>query len=110
MVILFAVVMVVRAQTNSRAFDSLAPAHSPSGLPVYVARRPPAPFCETPIRQMSTATPILPDRRLWLGFFHHGRANRLAFFDELDLTMFGEACSCRNQMTHNHAFLEASQL
>src|SRR5437773_6323292 len=31
-----------------RAFDSLAPAHSAFGLPVYVARRPPAPFCETP--------------------------------------------------------------
>ena len=27
------------------AFDSFAPAHSASGLPVYVARRPPAPFC-----------------------------------------------------------------
>ena len=35
------------AQTEScRAFDSFAPAHSASGLPVYVARRPPAPFCE----------------------------------------------------------------
>src|SRR5258705_13829085 len=31
-----------------RAFDSLAPPSSPFGLPVYVARRPPAPFCETP--------------------------------------------------------------
>jgi len=30
-----------------RAFDSFAPAHSASGLPVYVARRPAAPFCET---------------------------------------------------------------
>jgi hypothetical protein len=34
-----------------RAFDSLAPAPSASGLPVYVARRPPAPFCETPIQK-----------------------------------------------------------
>jgi len=31
-----------------RAFDSLAPGHSACGLPVYVARLPPAPFCETP--------------------------------------------------------------
>jgi hypothetical protein len=31
------------------AFDSLAPASSPFGLPVYVARVPAAPFCETPI-------------------------------------------------------------
>jgi Glycosyl transferase family 2 len=29
------------------AFDSLAPAHSACGLPVYVTRLPPAPFCET---------------------------------------------------------------
>jgi hypothetical protein len=34
--------------TSCRAFDSLAPTSSPFGLPVYVARRPPAPFCETP--------------------------------------------------------------
>jgi hypothetical protein len=27
-----------------RAFDSFAPAHSAFSLPVYVARRPPAPF------------------------------------------------------------------
>jgi len=30
------------------AFDSVAPAHSAFGLPIYVARSPPAPFCETP--------------------------------------------------------------
>jgi len=30
------------------AFDSLAPAHLASGLPVYVAWRSPAPFCGTP--------------------------------------------------------------
>jgi len=29
-------------------FDSLAPPHSAFGLPVYVARVPAAPFCETP--------------------------------------------------------------
>jgi len=58
---------------------------------------------------MSRTTPILTDRRLWLGFFHHRRANRLAFFDKLDLTMLGEACPGRNQMTHNHVFLEAPQ-
>ena len=34
--------------SHCRAFDSFAPAHSAFGLPVYVARRPPAPFCETP--------------------------------------------------------------
>ena len=33
-----------------RAFDSLAPARSPFGLPVYVARRPAAPFFETPVQ------------------------------------------------------------
>src|SRR5262249_45450766 len=31
--------------------DSLAPASSPFGLPVYVVRLPPAPFCETPTRR-----------------------------------------------------------
>jgi len=35
---------------NCRAFDSPAPGHLISGLPVYVARRPPTPFCETPRR------------------------------------------------------------
>ena len=30
-------------------FDSFAPARSADGLPVYVARVPAAPFCETPI-------------------------------------------------------------
>src|SRR6266513_6490009 len=37
-----------------RAFDSLAPATSPFGLPVHVARRPPAPFCETPVMASDT--------------------------------------------------------
>src|SRR5262249_17963330 len=34
---------------NCRAFDSLAPACSPFGLLVCVARRPPTSFCETPM-------------------------------------------------------------
>ena len=38
------------------AFDSLAPASSPFGLPVYVARVSAAPFCETPILN-ATADP-----------------------------------------------------
>jgi len=32
--------------TSLSGFDSFAPAHSASGLFVYVARHPPAPFCE----------------------------------------------------------------
>ena len=39
---------------NCRPFDSLAPAHLASGLLVYVARSPPAPFCETPWRLTQT--------------------------------------------------------
>jgi hypothetical protein len=34
---------------NCRAFDSFAPAHAASGLPVHVTQRPLAPFCETPM-------------------------------------------------------------
>src|SRR4029077_4571937 len=37
-----------RTLNNCRAFDSFAPAHSASGPPVYIARLPPALFCETP--------------------------------------------------------------
>jgi len=41
---------MARAERNNcRAFDSLAPASSPLELPVYVARRWPVPFRETPI-------------------------------------------------------------
>src|SRR5437773_12292837 len=36
-----------RLASHYRAFDSLAPAHSACGLPVYVARLPLAPFCES---------------------------------------------------------------
>jgi hypothetical protein len=36
---------------NCRAFDSLAPARSPFGLPVHVAQLPLAPFCETPTQE-----------------------------------------------------------
>src|SRR4029077_5612751 len=52
------------ASVDCRAFDSLAPARSPCGLPVYIARRPPAPFCETPTfwsdvrRRRPTASPF----------------------------------------------------
>jgi hypothetical protein len=38
------------------AFDSLAPASSPFGLPVYVAPVPAAPFCETPILNAASDT------------------------------------------------------
>ena len=42
---------------NCRAFDSLAPAHLASGLSVYVARRPPALFCESRMLLGLTQTP-----------------------------------------------------
>src|SRR4029077_17054324 len=51
----------------------------------------------------------LPDRRLRFGVFHHWRANRFAFFHELELTMLRETGSGRNQVTHDHVFLEAAQ-
>src|ERR1700719_1530338 len=48
-----------RHQANCRAFDSLTPARSPFGLPVYVARLPPAPFCE--LRKLSELTHTVAD-------------------------------------------------
>src|SRR6187401_1139407 len=51
----------------------------------------------------------LTDRRLRFGFFDHWRANRLTFFHQLELTMFGESRSGRNQVAHDHVFLEAAQ-
>ena len=39
--------MVNDCEWNCWSFDSLAPAPSAPGLPVYVAQRPLAPFCET---------------------------------------------------------------
>ncbi len=51
----------------------------------------------------------LSDRRLRLGFFHYRRADWLAFFDELDLAMLSEAGSGRDQVTHDHVFLKATQ-
>ena len=45
-----------------RAFDSFAPAHSASGLPVYVARYPPAPFCETPFEGASDTDALQLDK------------------------------------------------
>src|SRR6187549_3691687 len=53
--------------------------------------------------------PALTNRRLRFGFFHHWRANRLAFFHQLELAMFREPGSGRNQVTHDHVFLEAAQ-
>jgi len=41
-------------QCHCRAFGSFAPARLASGLPVYVARVPAAPFCETPWRLTQT--------------------------------------------------------
>jgi len=38
----------------------------------------------------------LTNRRLWLGFFHYWRANRLTFFHQLELAMFREPSSGRN--------------
>jgi hypothetical protein len=45
-VILLAVVITLMSADNCRAIDSLAPASSPFGLPVYVAGRQLGPFCE----------------------------------------------------------------
>ena len=60
-------------------FDSFAPANSPFGLPVYVARLPPAPFCETPSPVESlTLTPrfsavnnVAAQQSRLNGFFNH---------------------------------------
>src|SRR5438093_7208168 len=41
------------------AFDSFAPTHSACGLPVYVARVPVAPFCETPFKALASDTDAL---------------------------------------------------
>src|SRR6478735_8851260 len=51
----------------------------------------------------------LTDRRLRFAVFHHWRANRFAFFHELELTMLRAAGSGRNQVTHDHVFLEPAQ-
>src|SRR6478672_6793189 len=51
----------------------------------------------------------LTDRRLRFGVFHHWCANRFAFFHQLELTMLRETGSGRNQVTHDHVFLEAAQ-
>jgi len=42
--------LVAVLNKDCRSFDSFAPARSTSGLPVYVARVPAAPFCEMPRR------------------------------------------------------------
>jgi len=55
------------------------------------------------------ATPILSDRWLRLGFFHYRRADWLAFFDQLNLAMLSEPGSGRDQVTHDHVFLKATQ-
>src|SRR5438552_9317047 len=51
----------------------------------------------------------LPDGRLRLGFFHYRCANRLTFFDQLDLAVLRETGAGGNQVTHDHVFLEAAQ-
>src|SRR5262249_12878536 len=98
---------------NCRAFDSLAPARSRFRASRLCRWLPPAPFYETPIHEMASDTDArqfaLTDRRLRFGFFHHWRANRLAFFNQLELAMFREPGSGRNQVTHDHVFLEAAQ-
>jgi hypothetical protein len=55
------------------------------------------------LRKLSELTPDLLERLLYLAnrrlrfrFFHHRRANRLAFFNQLDLAMVGKACARRN--------------
>ncbi len=48
----------------------------------------------------------LPNRWLRLSFLHHGSADWLAFLDEFDLAMRAETGSGRDQVTHDHVFLE----
>src|SRR6266568_4682858 len=63
-----------------------------------------APYTET-LQKLSH----LPDGRLRLGFFYHRRADWLSFFDQLDLAMLSEPGSGRDQVTHDHVFLETAQ-
>jgi len=51
---------------------------------------------------------ISAERWLRLGFFHDGGADRLAFLNQLDLAMLGEASTGGDQVTHDHVFLEPS--
>ena len=60
-------------------------------------------------RALQCVRALLPDGRLRLGFFHHRCADRLAFFDQLDLAVLRETRAGGNQVTHDHVFLEAAQ-
>src|SRR5579884_2821764 len=51
----------------------------------------------------------LTDGGLRLGFFHDRGADGLAFLDQLDLAMSREACAGRDEVSHDHVFLEAAQ-
>src|SRR5437588_3419467 len=57
-------------------------------------------------------TPIphrLSQRRLRFGFLDQRFADRLAFFDKLDLAHRRETSSRRNEMAHDDVLLEAAQ-
>src|SRR5215470_6430924 len=49
------------------------------------------------------------DRRLRFGFFYYWRTDRFTFFDQLELAVLRKAGPGRNQVTHDHVFLEAAQ-
>jgi hypothetical protein len=53
--------------------------------------------------------PISPQRGLRLRLFHEWGADLLAQFDELDLAHRWEAGASRDQMPHDHVFLETAQ-
>src|SRR5689334_4449961 len=54
--------------------------------------------------------PVLADRRGHFGFVHRWRANWFAFFDEPHFAMLRETGSSRDQVTHDHVFLEPAEL
>ena len=83
---------------NCMAFDSLAPALSPVRASLYVARLHSVKrqFMKWRLDADALRITRLTDRRLRFGFFHHWRANRLAFFHQLKLPMLGEPSSGRN--------------
>src|SRR6266568_5017787 len=63
-------------------------------------------YSGTPLLHYSVG---LPNRRLRLSFLHYRRAHRFAFFDETNLAMLREAGAGRNQVTHDHVFLEPAE-
>src|SRR4030095_15670626 len=86
------------ASTRGSAFDSRRPYISDvSPLSPVLVTMDTKPNCRTfdslaPAREMASDTDALQfaltDRGLRFGFFHHWRANRLAFFHQLELAMF----------------------